>query len=212
MKKALGIDLGMRPKTAMALMSIQDGKFRLEGEVRRGLTDRDILKAIWTLEPDVIVFDAPLTGEMGRQRETDIELRKLFRAFSDTFSAEGSIGSPFGRMLFPITYRGFYLRDQLQGYFRLMETHPLADFVFLENNPERAKVWRCRKTDNTCQYELLRQYVDNLPAGLDDDQYDAVMCALTGCVEVSGHAFLSMRDLAPHAGVTPSFKVLQTSQ
>jgi predicted nuclease with RNAse H fold len=207
MKKALGIDLGMRPKTAMALMSIQDGKVRLEGEVRRGLTDRDILKAVWTLEPDIIVFDAPLTGEMGRQRETDLELRKLFRAFSDTFSAEGSIGSPFGRMLFPITYRAFYLRDQLKGYFQLMETHPLADFVFLDNDPERAGVWRCRKADNACQYELLRQYVPDLPAGLDDDQYDAVMCALTGCVELSGHAFLSLRELPSQYSSAPPFKV-----
>ncbi|MFA5855115.1 MAG: DUF429 domain-containing protein [Candidatus Gracilibacteria bacterium] len=209
MKKALGIDLGMRTKTAMALLSIDGGHVVLEGGVRHGLTDRDILKAVWTLEPDVIVFDAPLSGEMGEQREADLELRKLLRAFSDAFSAEGSIGSPFGRMLFPITYRGFYLRDHLQGHFRLMETHPLVDFVFADNNPKRAKVWRCRKADNACQYQLLRQYVENLPSGLDDDQYDAVMCALTGCVEVAGHAFLSLRDLVPHAKGFPSFKVLQ---
>lgn len=207
MFKALGIDLGMRPKTAMALVTVDGEKFHLEGEVRVGLTDRDILKAAWTLEPDIICFDAPLTGEMGRQRKADLRLRELFRAFSDTLSAEGSIGSPFGRMLFPITYRGFYLRDQLKDHFRLMETHPFANFLFLDNKASPTKVWRCRKADNTCQYDLLKQYVDSLPEGLTDDQYDAVMCGVTGCVELFSHAFISLQNLDTSGDSSPPFKV-----
>lgn len=176
-----GIDLGMRPKTTMAFLSVKAGKFTLHDEVRRGLSDEDIEALVWEKRPAVVAIDAPLSTSMEKPRPAEKVLRHLLRGCSTEFETEGSIGSPFGMMIFGITYRGRYLRQRLQAVTDVIETHPLVDYAFLLGDKLVADTLRKRKKNNTVLRGILEQYVTNLPAGLDDDQYDAVIAAMVAC-------------------------------
>ena len=178
-----GIDLGLRPKTAMTFLSEENGVYSLSSEVYIGLTDEEIEKLIWEKRPIVTALDAPLSASMEQVRPAEAELRKMLNAYSDEFHAEGSVGSPFGRMLFPITYRGKYLLQRLQPVTNVIETHPLANFCFLENNPKQAlRLTKRKQKDSTIQREILERHIENLPENLSDDQYDAVITAFLACV------------------------------
>lgn len=176
-----GIDLGMRPKTAMAFLSIEEGKFTLHDDVRRGLSDEEIESLVWQKRPTVVAIDAPLSTSMERPRPAEKTLRHLLRGCSTEFETEGSVGSPFGMMIFGITYRGRYLRQRLQGITDVIETHPLVDYAFLLGDKLVADTLRKRKTDNAVLRDVLERYIVNLPSGLDDDQYDAVVAAMVAC-------------------------------
>ena len=102
MKLCCGIDLGLRPKTSMVIMGFNGKKFELKSEVLKGIPDEQIEGLIWKYRPEVTAIDAPLSASMEKVRPAEPELRKRVRKFTRVITAS-SIGSPFGRMLFPIT-------------------------------------------------------------------------------------------------------------
>ncbi|MBU1019291.1 DUF429 domain-containing protein [Patescibacteria group bacterium] len=205
MTLACGIDLGLRPKTALAFVRYEQGKFVADGEIQKGLTDEAIERLIESRRPDIVAIDAPLSARMEEIRPAEKELRVMLKDYSDVFYVAGTIGSPFGLLLFPITYRGMYLRDRLQGITELVETHPLIDFLFLDGDPANAEVLRCRKSNNAIQYEILRRYVQELPDDLDDDELDAVMCAFIACVRASGESDFQITELSKLYDTDPAF-------
>src|SRR3990167_3620087 len=176
-----GIDLGMRPKTAMAFLSIERGKFTLHDKVLLGLSDEEIEALVWQKRPAVVAIDAPLSTSMEKPRPAEKVLRHLLRGCSTEFETEGSVGSPFGMMIFGITYRGRYLRQRLQAVAEVIETHPLVDYAFLLGDKLVADTLRKRKKNNSVLRGVLQGYVTNLPSELDDDQYDAVVAAMVAC-------------------------------
>lgn len=175
-----GIDIGMRPKTAMAFLSLEGGVFHLEGDVLLGVSDEEIEGLVWKHRPAVVAMDAPLSTSMEKPRPAEKILRERLRGISPDFETEGSIGSPFGMMIFGITYRGRYLLQRLQNVTNVIETHPLMDYVGLYRDWTNRTIKK-RKKDPTILHSALRKYVPDLPPSLTDDQYDAVIAGMVAC-------------------------------
>lgn len=186
-----GIDLGLRPKTAFAVLSCSSRECTLDSPVHLGLTDEQIEELIWKYRPAAVAIDAPLSASMEKKRPAEKTLREMLKNYSDIFHAESSIGSPFGLLMFPITYRGKYLLQRLQGITNVIETHPLADLCFLGNDSGQAADLHSRKNEGSkIHFEILKKYIQDLPPDLTDDQYDAVVAA-----------FLAYAYFEPDAGI-----------
>jgi predicted nuclease with RNAse H fold len=192
----------------MAFVSFNNGKFKLESEVYKGLTDEEIEILHWKKRPICTAIDAPLSASMDYIRPAEPKLRELMRAFSPKISAEGSIGSPFGRMMFPITYRGKYLSQRLEAVTEVIETHPLVDYLFLDGNVENTELYLNRKKDSAVLSNLLSLYVEDLPQDLDDDQLDAVMCAIVASAYASDETLLKFQVMPKAKNTDNDFIIL----
>lgn len=197
----------MKPKTTMAFMSLEGAKFALQGDVYRGLSDEEIESLVWQKRPVTVAIDAPLSTSMEKPRPAEKVLRHLLRGCSTEFETEGSVGSPFGMMIFGITYRGRYLRQRLQAVTNIIETHPLVDYAFLLGDKLVADTLRKRKKDHAVLREVLERYVTNLPAGLDDDQYDAVVAAMVACCYAKEHSPIPLTRLPKQYNTDAEFVV-----
>lgn len=202
-----GIDLGMRPKTAMAFLSLDDGTFRLEGDVHLGLSDEQIETLVWQHRPAVVAIDAPLSASMEKRRPAEKFLRQLLRERSREFKTAGSVASPFAMLIFALTYRGRYLRERLQVCADVIETHPLVDYAFLLGNKLQAGVLRNRKKDSKVLRGLLNSYVSNLPRSLTDDQYDAIIAAMVACCYAEDNSPLALQKLPKQYNTDAEFVV-----
>jgi predicted nuclease with RNAse H fold len=193
----------------MVFMSYSGHKFKLESEVYKGVTDEQIEELHWKFRPKCTAIDAPLSAVMEKIRPAEPKLRELVRAFSPEISAEGSVGSPFGLFMFPITYRGKYLAQRLGGITDVIETHPLINYLFLDGDTDRTELYLNRKNDTKVLRDLLNKHVEDLPADLDDDQLDAIMCGMIACLYVSEEPHLKLQTMPKHRNTDNDFVVLE---
>ncbi len=195
----------------MAFMSLEDTKFTLQGDVYRGLSDEEIESLVWQKRPVKVAIDAPLSTSMEKPRPAEKVLRHLLRGCSTEFETEGSVGSPFGMMIFGITYRGRYLRQRLQAVTDVIETHPLVDYAFLLGDGLVADTLRKRKKDHAVLRDVLERHVTNLPVGLDDDQYDAVVAAMVACCYAEKRSPIPLTRLPKQYNTDAEFVVFAAS-
>lgn len=119
--KILGIDLSGKEQNPTGFCILQDNNIKLQTIY----TNKDIIRKIRSIEPEIIITDAPLSLPRGRCcLEKDCECRRFghFRESEKEIRRYGSVLPLTFRGMKELTLRGIYLRNILSD-FKWEETH-----------------------------------------------------------------------------------------